>query len=61
MREYKLVRLTEPNNISSEKELEQAGQSINQYVFNGWTIQQVAVPADSSGTMIGVFYRETRP
>ena len=58
MKEYKLVYLNKGINFSRAKDIEQAEEAIKQYVSEGWTLQQIATPADGSGTMIGVFYRE---
>ncbi|MBO4883707.1 MAG: DUF4177 domain-containing protein [Clostridia bacterium] len=58
MKEYKLVYLNKGFKLSREKDLEQAETIINQYVSEGWTLQQIANPADGVGAMVGVFYRE---
>ena len=58
MKEYKLVYLNKGIKFSREKDLMQAEEIINQYVSEGWTLQQIATPGDSVGAMIGVFYRE---
>ena len=60
MKEYKLVYLNKGFKISREKDLEQAESIINQYVAEGWTLQQVVSPADGVGAMIGVFYKESK-
>ena len=59
MKEYKLVYLNKGIKLSREKDLAQAEEIINQYVFQGWTLQQIATPGDNAGAMIGVFYRES--
>ncbi len=58
MKEYKLVYLNKGLSISREKDLEKAENLVNQYVSEGWTLQQVAAPADGMGALIGVFYKE---
>ena len=58
MKEYKLVYLNKGIKLSRDKDLEQAEEVINQYVSEGWTLQQVVSPADIAGALIGVFYRE---
>ena len=60
MKEYKLVYLNKGFKISREKDLDQAESIINQYVAEGWTLQQVVSPADGVGAMIGVFYKESK-
>jgi len=58
MKEYKLVYLNKGLKFSREKDLEQAEEIINQYVQDGWTLQEVATPDDGMGAMVGVFYKE---
>ena len=60
MKEYKLVYLNKGFKISREKDLEQAEEIINQYVSEGWTLQQVESPADGVGALIGIFYKESK-
>ena len=60
MKEYKLVYLNKGLKFSREKDLEQAEEIINQYVADGWTLQQIATPGDNAGAMIGVFYKEKK-
>lgn len=58
MKEYKLVYLNKGLKFSREKDLEQAEEIINQYVQEGWTLQEIATPDDGVGAMVGVFYKE---
>lgn len=60
MKEYKLVYLNKGFKLSREKDLEQAEEIINQYVQDGWTLQEIATPDDGMGAMVGVFYKEQR-
>ena len=60
MKEYKLVYLNKGFSASREKDLEKAEKLINEYVGNGWTLQQIVTPDDGVGAMIGVFYMENR-
>ena len=60
MKEYKLVYLNKGIKFSREKDLAQAEEIINQYVSEGWTLQEVATPDDGAGAMVGVFYKETK-
>lgn len=60
MQEYRLVYLNKAFRTSREKDLEQAEEIINQYASEGWTLQQIATPADGVGAMVGVFCREVR-
>ena len=46
--------------FSREKDLEQAEEIINQYVQDGWTLQEIATPDDGMGAMVGVFSRERK-
>ncbi len=58
MKEYKLVYLNKGIKFSREKDLEQAEEVINQYVSEGWELQQVVTPDDGMGAMVGVFFKE---
>ena len=58
MKEYKLVYLNKGWSLSREKDLEKAEGVINEYIRDGWTLQEVVTPADGVGAMIGVFWRE---
>ena len=60
VKEYKLVYLNKGISASRERDIEKAEKTINEYVENGWTLQEIATPADGAGAMIGVFYRENR-
>lgn len=58
MKEYKLVYLNKGIKFSREKDLAQAEEIINQYVSDGWQLQQIVSPDDGMGAMIGLFYKE---
>ena len=60
MKEYKLVYLNKGLKFSRDKDIQQAEDLINQYVSEGWTLQQIATPGDDMGAMIGVFYKESK-
>ena len=60
MKEYKLVYLNKGFSASREKDLEKAERVINQYVSDGWTLQEIDTPDDGVGAMVGVFYKESR-
>ena len=60
MKEHKLVYLNKGFSVSREKDLEKAERVINQYVSDGWTLQEIATPDDGAGAMVGVFYKERR-
>ena len=60
MKEYKLVYLNKGLKLSREKDIAQAEDIVNQYVSEGWTLQQIATPGDDMGALIGVFYRESK-
>ena len=60
MKEYKLIYLNKGIKFSREKDLAQAEEIINQYVAEGWTLQQITTPDDGAGAMVGVFYKESR-
>ena len=58
MKEYKTVHLNKGLKLSREKDLEQVQNVINEYIANGWVLQQVVSPNDGIGAMIGIFYKE---
>lgn len=58
MKEYKLVYLNKGLKMSREKDLEQAQDIINEYVAEGWELQQIVSPSDVAGVLVGVFYKE---
>ena len=58
MKEYKLVYLNKGLRFSREKDLAEAEKVINEYVMQGWVLQQIVSPDDGIGAMVGVFYRE---
>lgn len=58
MKEYKMIYLNKGLKLSREKDLLQAQEVINEYVSNGWELQQVVSPGDTIGALIGIFYKE---
>ena len=58
MKEYKLVFLNKGLKISRDSDLEVAEKVINEWVANGWTLQQLVSPSDIMGALVGVFYKE---
>ena len=54
----KLVYLNKGLKWSREQDLEQAQDIINEYVAEGWELQQIVSPNDLAGAMIGVFWKE---
>ncbi len=58
MKEYKLVYLNKGFKFSREKDLAQAQETINEYVAEGWVLQQIVSPNDVGGALVGIFYKE---
>lgn len=58
MKEYSLVFLNRGLKFSRDNDLKQAQDVINEYVSNGWKLQQIVSPNDIGGAMIGLFYKE---
>lgn len=58
MKEYKLVSLNKGLKMSREKDLEQSQDVINEYISQGWELQQIVSPNDIGGALVGVFYKE---
>ena len=57
MKEYKLVYLNRGVKLFRDDDLKQAEEIINQYISEGWELQQIISPADGMGAMVGVFFR----
>lgn len=58
MKEYKMVHLNKGLKLTRESDLNAATEKINEYVRDGWVLQEVVSPADHLGALIGVFYKE---
>lgn len=58
MKEYKLVFLNKGLSFNRDKDVEKASETINQYVSEGWVLQEVVSPSDIGGALVGVFYKE---
>lgn len=58
MKEYKLVYLNKGLRFSREKDLKIAQEEINEWVRDGWELQQIMSPSDAIGAMVGVFFKE---
>lgn len=59
MKEYKLVILNEEVHLSRKKDIEDAEKKLNQYIREGWELQQIISPNDLGGEMIAVLYKDT--
>lgn len=57
MKEYKMVYLNKGFTMSREKDLQNAESTLNQYIAEGWTLQQVVSPADGIGALVAVLYK----
>lgn len=57
MKEYKMVYLNKGFTMSREKDLRNAERTLNQYIAEGWTLQQVVSPADLIGALVAVVYK----
>ena len=60
MKEFKLVYLNKGLNFSREKDLEKAEDKLNEILEQGWELQQIVSPADATGALVGVFYKERK-
>lgn len=58
MKKYKLLYLNKKANLYREKDLLQSEQMLNQYISDGWTLQQIVSPSDGLGALIAVLFRE---
>lgn len=57
MKEYKMIYLNKGIKLSREKDLEQSVTVLNEYISDGWTLQQIVSPCDGLGALIAVIYR----
>ena len=53
-----MVYLNKGVKMSREKDLEQAQEIINEYVAEGWELQQIVSPNDLIGALVGVFFKD---
>lgn len=58
MKEYKLIYLNKGVKLSREKDLAQSEDTLNQYVSEGWELQQIISHNDLGGALIAVLYKE---
>lgn len=58
MKDYKLVLLNEKTKLSRKSDLLQAETTLNEYISQGWILQQIASPSDVAGTLVAVLYKE---
>lgn len=58
MKEYKLVYLNKGLSLFRDDDLKKAQDVINEYIAQGWELQQITSPNDGFGAMVGVFYKE---
>ena len=58
MKEYKLIYLNKGLKLSREKDLSQSEEILNQYISEGWVLQQIVSPNDGIGALVAVVFRE---
>jgi len=58
MKEYKMVYLNKGIKFSRESDLKAAEDVLNQYVKDGWELQQIVSPSDLGGSLVAVMYKE---
>lgn len=58
MKEYKMVYLNKGVKFSREKDLDESTSVLNQYIADGWELQQVISPSDIVGALVAVIYKE---
>lgn len=59
MKEYKLVVLNEEVHLSRKKDIKDAEKVLNEYVREGWNLQQIVPYQDLSGALVAVMYKDT--
>lgn len=57
MKEYKMIYLNKGVTLSREKDLQNAESILNNYIAQGWTLQQIVSPADGLGALVAIIYR----
>ena len=60
MKEYKLVYLNKGIKMSREKDLEQAQEIINEYVAEGWELQQIVSPTIWQAHQLECFVKKNK-
>ncbi len=58
MKKYKLVHLNKGVKLTRQKDLEETQDVINEYIAEGWELQQIVSPNDIGGALVGVFFKE---
>lgn len=58
MREYKFVNLNPNLHLSRKRDLEESAETLNQYIKEGWILQQVVSPNDVGGALVAVMYKD---
>ena len=57
VKEYRLVYLNSGVHMSMQKDLFEAEDLLNQYISDGWTLQEMVV-MNSTSALVAVMYRE---
>ena len=57
MKEYRLVHLNSGVHMSMQKDLFEAEDLLNQYISDGWNLQEMVV-MNSTSALVAVMYRE---
>ena len=58
MKEYKLVVLNESMHLSRKNDLKDAENVLNEYIRDGWNLQQIVPYQDLSGALVAVMYKD---
>lgn len=58
MKEYKMVYLNKGIKFKRESDLKEAESVLNQYVNEGWELQQIVSPNDLGGALVAIMYKE---
>ena len=58
MKEYKFLQLKQGLKLSRDKDLLQCEDILNQYISEGWQLQQIISPNDLGGAIIAIIYQE---
>ena len=58
MKKYNMIYLNKGLTLSREKDLQNAANTLNKYIAEGWKLEQVVSPADGAGALIAILYKE---
>ncbi len=58
MKTYKIVILNEEFRLSRKKDAADAEAKLNEYISQGWILEQIVTPNDGLGSLVAILYKE---